>query len=963
MNKQAIAKRIIGLLTAMLTVSIAVPAYTQEQGPARPTIVRPTITPALIKEIKDADDLAAFRDAVNGGATYINEEVKLMANIEVPKWNEAIGNDFKPFNGTFQGNGYVIKIEDATTSLFGNLGNASNTNVSTVKYLGVDAAMRGGENTGVITMKNYGTIQYCFVKGSITYPQKYPGGIAGQNNGTIADCYSTLSITVDKGTYAGGMVGYNSGSIQRCYVTGGINNASTSFSTGAGGIVGSNANNGTIQNCIALNTGITGKVTGRIVASNYNQNNACTYNYASPLIPGAWSNKGADQKDGADLTDENFTNVTTATEAFNGWSTDTWELATANLPTLKGFKGEQPVKDITRESVITKPLLTTITSADNLAAFRDAVNGGETYEGKTVTLANDITVTDWTEGIGSSNSNPFLGAFDGAGYKITLAGSASLFKRIGSTTNSNAIVKNLAVHATIEATANAAMGGIAGLSFGTIQNCYTEGSITSTTHNVGGIVGSNSNTIQNCYSTALCTAAAAAAGGIAGYNTKNIRQCYATGAITGKSVGGIAGSLSASPAIENCIALNTSITATATDGSKSGRIMSSNFGTHTGNYASPIIPGTWTDKGGSKKDGDDLTEENFLANAVGSVFGDWTDQSCWSFGGTTNLPKLKTIGLTLNRVIDGQADPMPARAGFLEKVIEISAPVTYDEATHKGKPIRVLDKGIFTVNTDGASLKKLTIEEGGQVVADKAFNVKELVAPITFGNKWRTCGYSQDIRVNVPSGAILYWMYGYKSAKPDDQLWKDVMSQVVGPKKVISRNSLMATEAELTTTLTLANNEGEPATIPADVAAPTGETLNTGIFLFYANPTLKNVTIPVAYILSADGTRFERTENAVVKPFQSYVVANAATANAVMSLRAGGIPTANEPIALPDNGFRLWGSNGQLHLAADTPSDVAIYDLSGRLIRRITLNGAQTLTLGSGIYLVHSNNITYKVSL
>ena len=155
----------------------------------------------------------------------------------------------------------------------------------------------------------------------------------------------------------------------------------------------------------------------------------------------------------------------------------------------------------------------------------------------------------------------------------------------------------------------------------------------------------------------------------------------------------------------------------------------------------------------------------------------------------------------------------------------------------------------------------------------------------------------------------------------------------------------------------------EAVTIPADVAAPAGEALYTGIFLFCANPTLKNVIIPVAYILSDDGTRFERTENAVVKPFQSYVVANAVTSATILSLRAGGTSTANEPIALPDGGFRLWGSNGQLHLSADTPSDVAIYDLSGRLIRRISLNGAQTLTLGSGIYLVNSNNITYKVSL
>ena len=72
-----------------------------------------------------------------------------------------------------------------------------------------------------------------------------------------------------------------------------------------------------------------------------------------------------------------------------------------------------------------------ISTAEELKAFADSVNGGNTYEGKTVTLANDIDlstvcgptmgVTDmivsWTP-IGDFE-NPFDGTFDGAGHTVS----------------------------------------------------------------------------------------------------------------------------------------------------------------------------------------------------------------------------------------------------------------------------------------------------------------------------------------------------------------------------------------------------------------------------------------------------------------------------------------------------------------------------------------------------------------
>lgn len=950
-NKQAISKRIIGLITAMLMMSIAVPA----QEPSITWTGGGTESDPY--QVSTAEELAAFRDAVNSGVDYAGKMVTLTADITVTGWTTGIGiltnnqNDNKPFLGIFDGQGHTITLT-GSASLFAIIGKNSSTG-GTVQNLGVKATITANtSHAGGIVGQSLGTVRNCYTEGAITNESGYAGGIVAHNGGqgTIQNCYSTASCTTV--TAAGGIVGYNSGTVQQCYATGAIAGGAGGK---AGGIAGSfSGSDIVLKNCIALNTGgITAATKKRVAAS------ALLYytdNFASPAIPGEWTDKGADKADGADLTDDNFTNVTGAAGAFAGWPTDganDWDFGdNAHLPILKGFTGAQPVKDITRASVMSEPPITSIATADDLEKFRDAVAEGTTYEDQTVTLANDITVTDWTKGIGT-DLKPFHGTFDGQGYVITLTGTTSLFKLLGNSGKKVGSIKNLGVNVTIRTGYNA--GGIVENNHGTIEQCYTAGTITSKGcyNYAGGIAVQNSNVIRNCYSTVAITAQNGG-GGIAQNNKGTIEQCYATGAISakGEERGGIAGINRNGATIQNCIALNTSITG---DGS-SGRIVGDNSGTLAGNYASPIIPGEWSDKEGGKKDGTDLTEDNFITNATGdnSTFKDWSADS-WDFGDNTHLPTLKDI--------TGQGT-MPTRTSFLN--VEISSPVTYQATLHKGLPIRVMKGGTFTVATDESDkddiyFNKLIIEEGGQVVTNNEFGCKELLAARTLGNKWTAYGSPVNMNAVAKASQKFYKLSGYKDT--GNQSWSSSGSGT-GTSYTISTLFLIATETnDVPVTLTAPATGSNPVIIPADTDAPTGEALYTGIFLFCANPTLKDVTIPVAYILNADGTRFERTENAVVKPFQSYIVANATTSAAVMSLRAGSIPTANEPVALPDNTFRVWAADGQLHLDASKPADISIYNTAGQLVRRLALTGQQTVSLPRGIYFVHSNNITYKVSL
>lgn len=236
----------------------------------------------------------------------------------------------------------------------------------------------------------------------------------------------------------------------------------------------------------------------------------------------------------------------------------------------------------------------TISTADELRAFRDEVNNGDDYSGKTVALANDLDMggEEW-EPIAGDGSIYFNGTFDGGGHEITGLkittvetlpyNYAGLFGRTGS----NVEIKNLGVDIYINVEQpgnyNIYAGGIVGSNYGIITNCYSTGNISATSvysNWAGGIAGNNGNggRITNCYNlgdiSSTVTASSGNAGGIAGENRSTISNCYSTGDIncTASSTpytGGITGkNQSGSPQVTNCYYLE----GTAPGGINSGDV-------------------------------------------------------------------------------------------------------------------------------------------------------------------------------------------------------------------------------------------------------------------------------------------------------------------------------------------------------------------------------------------------------
>ncbi|MCM1149003.1 MAG: S-layer homology domain-containing protein [Butyricicoccus sp.] len=185
----------------------------------------------------------------------------------------------------------------------------------------------------------------------------------------------------------------------------------------------------------------------------------------------------------------------------------------------------------------------TITSAEDLAALAEAVNGGESCEGQTVTLATDITLTgEWTP-IGTAES-PFSGTFDGGYHVISglnvnaSTDNAGLFGYL----SAEGTIKNLVVEGEVNASADNA-GGIVGTAYGAVLNCGNYATVTGTGNAsvIGGIAGMSYAEINNCFN-AGNVSGYSNVGGIVGATMGPIDSCYNVGAVSGDGcIGGIAG--------------------------------------------------------------------------------------------------------------------------------------------------------------------------------------------------------------------------------------------------------------------------------------------------------------------------------------------------------------------------------------------------------------------------------------
>ena len=176
----------------------------------------------------------------------------------------------------------------------------------------------------------------------------------------------------------------------------------------------------------------------------------------------------------------------------------------------------------------------TVTSADGLMNVAELVNGGKTDINITLDKNIDLTGKDWTP-IGTSFDNSYTGTFDGGGHTITglTITTKDQFVGLFGYLNRAGTVKNVVMEG-VQITSNHMFGntgGVAGFSWGTIENCSVSGSV-SGTKCVGGVVGAQkAGSITGCSSSATVKGTVDV-GGVAGEKWGSMTACYATGNVT-----------------------------------------------------------------------------------------------------------------------------------------------------------------------------------------------------------------------------------------------------------------------------------------------------------------------------------------------------------------------------------------------------------------------------------------------
>lgn len=335
-----------------------------------------------------AEQLAGLAELVNDGNSFEGKTINLGANVDLNNMHwTPIGTSASPFKGSFIGTGYTISNLKAVGTKRVGLFGATSVGAHIEGVTVVNANVSGNDYVGVIVGGGYlarNSIKNCVVENATVIATPY---------------YDNEKGVYDGGAKAGVIVGqaYN-GNITGCTVK----NSTVTAYRDLGGIAGMLDFDG--------KAGTTVEASGNTVVN-------VTLNYIG--VAGKYDGDKPNQ----------------------------------NMGAIVGRVGSKAVvedKDNTATEVTmneTNNGATMIFTLDELIAFANDVNAGNSYAGKTVILGASIDLAnmEWTP-IGN-NTNKFQGTFDGNGYTISnlkITSGKSYVGLFGFTTDGE--IKNLTVY-------------------------------------------------------------------------------------------------------------------------------------------------------------------------------------------------------------------------------------------------------------------------------------------------------------------------------------------------------------------------------------------------------------------------------------------------------------------------------------------------------------------------------------
>ena len=905
------------------------------------------------------------------------------------------------------------------------------------------------------------TIENCYVTGgSIHYEgearNKYinAGGITyGGSSATIKNCYATIDISITNinaiyESYGNGVKisGISSqGTITNCFYSGKLTVNITSgdnddFDFKVGGISENDYQCGTSNNLVLSRENFTlttprGQTAIKAICSAPNSGNV-NNNYVSP---GTTLNGVKPTYNGVE-DGTLWDNTADAAAPISTWlSSGNWKSENERfmpiLLTTTGTEFHSPQPVLIRE-------IKSISTAAELAA----INTSTTTLNKDYILTNDIDLTGynsnkWTP-IGST-ATPFKGIFNGNGHIIEglnaeRTDQTGLFGVIESGTVENLGVKFGTLKSTGES--YALVGGIAGeiKDNSTIQNCYTTGGsiITNSgaSDNAGGgiIAKGTQSTILNCYSICninLDCTLSVNGGGIAGYGKNlTVSNCYSICKIKGISggdggggnsvAGGIVGSVSSiynQPAdqssITNCLAISKEeFDLTNTDGYTNffpGRILGkkgyNSNATLTGNYATPLMPGSWTTIGADQNDGGDWNGANCTPSDPAAWDTAWDDMTTTNraiIG--PNLPKLNTTGGT---PINGQDDDIDkllyigfkltttADANGTIEVKSTPGDITYNNGDYipANTELTITAKPNSSYKTASLKVSGSNFTSGSSYIvgSDLATKGTDLTVEATFA-----ITHTVTVDAAIVNGSI--------EVKKSDGTTLTPGANTVEEGTVLTITATPATGYQLKQLTADGNpSNGNTYTVTGDVTLSAefeaksgggnegdgGGSTTPTVYHTVTLPAVEGATTdPVAgdYEVEAWGSfrfyltldkEYDKSEPVIttdrgetIQPRSSdgaYIVKYVRSDVQILidSIIKNPDPVGNETVTA--NQSKVWAAEGYLHIEAGTDGQAYIFTADGRLqkLQPVTTGQAIALPLPEGVYLVRIGDERFKVLL
>jgi len=334
--------------------------------------------------------------------------------------------------GEFDGNGYKISNLSfnfdfiSRVGLFGYLAPGAE-----VTQLGVENMnITGDRYVGGLAGENYGTVSDAYATGSVT-GRIDVGGLVGENEGTVSNSHSMGSVT---GNYAGGLVGENEGTVSNSYSA---SNTTTNDRL-VGGLVGRNSRDGIVSDCHA-----TGSVTGKESEG------------AGGLVGENWGTVSASYATGS---------------------------VTGNV-CVGGLLGEN--HDCTVSASYSTGIVTGNAIVGGLVGWN--------YEGTVTNSYSDSNVTGIV-GIGGLVGVPYKSTVSNSYSTGSVTGEAAVGGLVGE--NCDSTVSNS--YALGSVSGNESVGGLVGANNGTISDSYATGSVSGLT-DVGGLVGANAGNVTSSF--------------------------------------------------------------------------------------------------------------------------------------------------------------------------------------------------------------------------------------------------------------------------------------------------------------------------------------------------------------------------------------------------------------------------------------------------------------------------------